>query len=93
MQRRMAHLMAGNAKSRLLFELIIECRRFGKRQEDGSYLVKMNEAEIGSRAGLSRETVSRGMKELKDLKLLVINRHGIVLRDLDVLEEKLGSGL
>lgn len=92
-QRRMAHLMAGSAKSRLLFELIIECRRFGKQQADGSYIVKINEAEIGSRAGLSRETVSRGMKDLKKLNLLSINRHGIVLKDIDTLEEKLGSGL
>jgi CRP-like cAMP-binding protein len=93
MRRRMAHLMGGSAKSRLLFELIIECRRFGKQQKNGSYLVMLNETEIGTRAGLSRETVSRGMKELKKLKLISINRAGIALKDLDALELRLGADL
>lgn len=93
MRRRMAHLMGGSAKSRLLFELIIECRRFGRQYKDGSYLVKINETEIGARAGLSRETISRGMKDLKRQKLISVNRSGIVLKDLDALELKLGSGL
>jgi CRP-like cAMP-binding protein len=52
-----------------------------------------NETEIGTRAGLSRETVSRGMKELKKLKLISINRAGIALKDLDALELRLGADL
>lgn len=93
MQRRMAHLMGGSAKSRLLFELIIESRRFGKVQKDGSYLIKISEADIGSRAGLSRETVSREMKELKKLNLITIDRQGIQLKNVDALDQELGSNL
>lgn len=93
MRRRMAHLMGGSAKSRLLYELILECRRFGKVRKDGSYLIIIKETEIGSRSGLSRETVSRCMKELKNLNLISVSREGIVLRDLDALEQKLGSNL
>lgn len=93
MRRRMAHLMGGSAKSRLLFELILECRRFGKQQKDGSIFIKINESEIGARAGLSRETVSRGMNELKKSNLITVEHGGIVLKDLDVLEQKLGSDL
>lgn len=92
-QRRMAHLMGGSANSRLLFELIIECRRFGKAQKDGSFLIKINETEIGTRAGLSRETISRGMKELKKLNLITVDHQGILLKDLDALEQKLGTNL
>ncbi len=93
LRRRMAHLMGGSAKSRLLFELIVECRRFGKPSKDGSYLIDMNEAEIGARAGLSRETVSREMKELKKVNLLTVSRKGVRLKDLDRLEKRLGPDL
>jgi len=93
MRRRMAHLMGGGAKSRLLLELIIECRRFGKHREDGSYLIRMDEGEIGARAGLSRETVSREIHELKELNLISVDRQGIVLKDIDALEKKLGPNL
>jgi CRP/FNR family transcriptional regulator, anaerobic regulatory protein len=61
---RMAHLMASSAKGRLMYELLIECRRFGKDQPDGSCVLEVNEKELGSRAGLSRETVSREMAKL-----------------------------
>jgi CRP/FNR family transcriptional regulator len=93
MRRRMAHLMGGSAKSRLLFELIIECRRFGKQQKDGSFLININESEIGARAGLSRETVSREMNNLKKRNLISVGRQGIILKDLDALEQNLGPDL
>lgn len=91
--RRMAHLMGGSARSRLLFELITECRRFGKIRRDGSYLISMNETEIGSRAGLSRETVSRETNELKKLGLIDVERQGIIVKKIKSLEKELGSGL
>lgn len=91
--RRTAHLMGGSAKSRLLFELITECRRFGERRSDGSYLITMNESEIGARAGLSRETVSREIRELKKLNLIAVSRRGILLTDINALEKKLGHDL
>lgn len=93
LRRRMAHLMGGSAKSRLLFELITECRRFGQQSENGASIVKISEAELGARAGLSRETVSRELHELKKLNLISITRLGIVLNDLDALEKRLGSEL
>jgi CRP/FNR family transcriptional regulator len=93
LQRRMAHLMGGSAKSRLLFELILECRRFGARRKDGSYIITISESEIGARAGLSRETVSRSLNELKRQNLISVSRPGIILKDLDALEIKLGADL
>jgi len=92
MRRRMAHLMGGSARSRLLFELIIEGRRFGKTVKDGT-LVKLSESEIGARAGLSRETVSREIKHLKKLGLISVSRQGVLLSDIDKLEAKLGPDL
>jgi CRP-like cAMP-binding protein len=92
MKRRMAHLMGGNAKSRLLFELIVEGQRFGIKSDAG-ILVTLSESEIGSRAGLSRETVSREIKLLKNQGLISVSRRGILLDDIDVLEKRLGPDL
>ena len=91
--RRMAHLMGGSAKSRLLFEIIIECRRFGKKTTGQSYVIDMSESELGARSGLARETVSREIKSLKKLSLIDINRQGIIIKDINALENKLGPNL
>jgi CRP/FNR family cyclic AMP-dependent transcriptional regulator len=44
MYGRLVHLMSGTARSRLIYELIIESRRFGSQQDDGSYMLKSNRA-------------------------------------------------
>lgn len=89
---RMAHLMASTAKSRVMYELIIECRRFGNHSSSG-YLVSLNESDIGARAGLSRETVSREMQKLKTDGLIVVSNKHVTVPDLDKLEASLGKDL
>lgn len=91
--RRLAHLMGGSAKTRLLFELLIECRRFGKKQLDGSYLLSLHEEELANRAGMSRETVSRELAKIKGQRLVGVNRTGFHIKSLEKLEEELGAGL
>lgn len=91
--RRMAHLMGGSAKSRVLFELLIESKRFGVKQSDNSYKLTVNGGELASRTGLTRETVSRQMRALKEQGLIEISRGGLVLKDPAVIEEKLGTSL
>ena len=88
---RMAYLMTGSAQSRLVYELIIEAHRFGKRQKDKSVMLVINEKSLGTRVGLSRETVSREIHKLKSQKLLEISRVGIRIFDTDKLAEKLGA--
>ena len=90
---RMAHLMAGSAKSRLLYELLIECRRFGDKQTDGGCLLAIKEIELAARAGLSRETVSREMRKLIADDVITVSRNGILVCNLDALEKKLGAEL
>jgi CRP/FNR family transcriptional regulator len=89
-QRRVVNLMAGDARSRLLFELIIETRRSGELQDDGSYVIGISLSELAQRAGLSRETISRELKRLIESKKL-LKRRGrmLVIRDLHLLEELL----
>lgn len=88
---RMVHLMSGTAKSRLLYEIITECRRFGKEQTKGCYVLETHETDLAARSGLSRETISREMKSLKDKGYLVVDTHGILVKDLLSLEKLAGS--
>lgn len=86
---RMVHLMSGTARSRLIFELIIEFRRFGNKTKNSGYL-EVSEASVAARAGLSRETVSREMKHLKDKRLVEMRSGKIHINDVSSLEKQLG---
>jgi CRP-like cAMP-binding protein len=86
-QRRVAYLMRGSLRSRVLFELLIEARRSGDAQADGSYVINVNETELAERAGLSRETISRELAKVFKTSDLC-QRHGraITIRSLEELE-------
>ncbi len=88
---RLAHLMASSAKGRLMFELLIACQRFGSKNDDGSCSVALNEKDLGARAGLSRETVSREMNKLIKDKLATLKGGTVTIQDLNAFEEKLGK--
>jgi CRP-like cAMP-binding protein len=88
---RMSHLMHSSAKSRVLYELIIEGRRFGRKQKDNSCLLDINEKGLGARAGLSRETVSREIHKLKADNLIEVHVKDILICDMAALEAKLAQ--
>lgn len=88
---RVVHLMSGSAKSRIMYELIIESRRFGDTQSDGRVILSVNENDLGSHSGLARETVSREIKHLKDKGLIDLTSGKIVITNLSSLEEQLGK--
>lgn len=90
--RRMVYLMSGDAKARLMFELLNAGNRFGDIRSDGSIYVQLNESDIAKHAGLARETVSRHMQALKVEGLLEVVSRGIVLRDIRALESLLEEG-
>lgn len=91
MLARMVQLMSGTAKSRLLYELLIEARRFGEKQKGGSHKLKISESDLAARAGLSRETVSREMQGLKDQGLAAIDQHYIIVESIKAIEKALGK--
>lgn len=84
---RMTYLMAGRAYARLVTELIIHAKRFGLRKGK-NIEIKITEKDLASQTGLTRETVSREMKVLKD-KGLVTFDSVIVLKDMSKLEDEL----
>lgn len=91
--KRMSLLMSGSAKSRLIYEMLLEARRFGEPQADGSCLLDVTEKSIGARAGLSRETVSREVHKLKHDGLIEIRSKSVVIRNIGALEKLLGQEL
>lgn len=84
--QRMVQLMGGSARSRLVFELVVSTRRFGKRQHDGSYRLPINERDLASRTGLTRETINREIRKLKSEGHLKVDQDGLVITDLERLE-------
>lgn len=85
---RIVHLMTGSAKSRLMFEVLVACRRFGNIQPDNSVSIKISETDLAARAGLSRETVSREMKKLEDSGLVSLKSGTLMVKDITVFEKK-----
>lgn len=83
---RLVHLMSGSAKERLLYELVVECDRFGKQQKDGSYLLASSEVDLAARSGLSRETISREIHKIMQHGNVSISKKGIVVKNLDSLK-------
>jgi CRP-like cAMP-binding protein len=89
--QRMTQLMGGTAYSRAVFELINACKRFGKQQPDGSYIIEIPENELAKRAGLTRETFNRELRKLKSKNVIEIVSGGVVIKDLKELESKIAS--
>ncbi|MFA5003826.1 MAG: Crp/Fnr family transcriptional regulator [Candidatus Saccharimonadales bacterium] len=88
---RIVHLMSGAAKSRIVYELIIECRRFGDKGLGNKYTLYTNEMDLAARSGLSRETVSREIQKLKEAGLVHIEGKVLFVQDLPALEDMLGG--
>jgi len=91
--RRMAHLMGGDAKSRLLFELLNAAYRFGEAQEGGSVYVPFKESDLARHSGLARETVNRTIQSLKTAELVDVTHSGITIKHIDQIEAMLGAAL
>ncbi len=93
--RRMAHLMGGDARSRLLFELLNATYRFGESVEgdEAAIFVPLKEGDLAKHSGLARETVNRNLQNMKTQGLVEIRRTGITVKDLSQIEKLLGSGL
>lgn len=88
MLTRMTHLMSGNAYPRLITELLINAKRFHK-DEHSTIALAVAEKDLAAQSGMTRETVSRQMKILKEKGLVVFDKSTIVIPDLKELEEEL----
>lgn len=89
---RMCYLMAGNAYSRLITELIIQAKRFGKT-EGKKISITIAEKDLAAQSGMTRETVSREMHMLKKKGLVTFDKHTLLIPNLETLERELESGV
>lgn len=85
---RMTYLMSGNAYAKLIAEILIHMRRFGSKNQDGHMSVTVTEVDIAAYAGLTRETVSREIKKLKDKGLVSFLGKTLVVYDLEALQHE-----
>lgn len=84
---RMTYLMAGNAYSRLIIELLIYVKRFGEGKN--KVAVNLSAKELAAQSGLTRETVSRETKILKDRGIIHMDHNTLVVLDVQKLEREL----
>jgi CRP-like cAMP-binding protein len=87
--RRMVHLMSGDTRKRLIFELLNATYRFGELKPDGSVVLGLKESDLARHSGLARETVSRNLQSLKAADILSVSRLGITVKDVKALEAQL----
>lgn len=88
---KMESLLSGDAYRRIISELIIQAKRFGKKQPDGIEVL-ISEKDLAAEIGLTRETVSREIKILKDKNLISFRSHSLIIFDLSQLEIDLSEG-
>ena len=91
--RRTAHLMGGDASSRVLFELLNAAQRFGEPTEQGGVSLRLKESDLAKHAGLARETVSRTLQKLKAKGVVTIKDRQLTIRSMDKLQRALGKEL
>lgn len=89
MLSRMTYLMAGNAYGRLITEILIHAKRFGKKEKDNAISVVISEKELAAQSGMTRETVSREIRILKQKNLIEYQKNHLVIVDLAKLEAEL----
>lgn len=84
---RMTYLMSGSAYARLITELLIYVNRFAKGNSPATLTI--SEKDIAAQSGLTRETVSREVKILKEKKLVTSVKHQLIIQDVAKLKIEL----
>lgn len=81
---RMIYLMSANARTRLIAELIIYAKRFAKKENRIELMI--SEREVATFTGMTRETVSREMRKLKEEGFIINYRNKLIITDIRKLE-------
>lgn len=85
---RMESLMQGSAKTKLVTELLIYAKRFGKNIKEAGN-IKITEKDLAAGAGITRETVSRELQKLKKKGILSFNKGFLTIENISKLEKEL----
>lgn len=85
---KLTYLMAGNAYARIVAEIIIQAKRFGKTSGE-SVEIKISEKDLGAQTGMTRETVSREIKVLRDRGLINYSKGKLIILNLGKFKNEL----
>jgi CRP-like cAMP-binding protein len=85
---RLAQAMAGTARSRLMLELVTEFKRLNTEGQTSGHL-DVTESGMAARLGLSRETVSREIKQLKHRHLVEVRANKVFVTNIAALQTQL----
>ena len=86
--------MSGSAYGKVLAEIFIYAKRFGEYTVDSGKPVLstvISERDLAAQSGLTRETVSRVLKILKDKGILLFSKNNLSIVDMQRLEDELAS--
>lgn len=88
---RLSYLMSANAHERLIVEILIYIKRFHKNELQNGIDIHINitEKELANLTGLTRETVSRELKSLKNKGLITFVRRKLTVHNLRLLEAEI----
>lgn len=89
---RLVYLMGGNAHTRLLIELIILAKRFGKGSTTHIVLA-LSETDLAAQTGMSRETISREIKVLKEQNLVTYTKGSLIIPDMQLLTQAVSDAI
>jgi CRP-like cAMP-binding protein len=91
---RMTYLMAGNAYARLIAEILLCAKRFGKKDTNGAGIsCNITESELAAQAGMTRETVSREIRILKEKALVTFEKNILTIPNREKIEQELAGGV
>jgi CRP-like cAMP-binding protein len=85
---RLVYLMSGSANNRLATEIIILAKRLGKKNGE-QVEINISEKELAALSGMTRETVSRELKILRDHHLVQFDKGILTITNLTKLQEEL----
>lgn len=84
-------LLSGNARAKVTSVLQVLARRFGKKQTNGDLTIELNLPHriLASLAAMTRETASVELEKFQKEKVIRLENHSIIIKNLNKIEEEL----
>ncbi len=87
LQSRLQVAISGDVYQKVVMSLLLLVQEYGIVKEDGILIsIPLTHQDLANMLGMSRESVNRVLNQLKKEKILNINRKGILIYNLDMLE-------
>lgn len=92
MGQRLHNVISGDVRCKVVMALLQLIEEYGIHKQEGIYVsIPLTHQDFANMLGMSRESVSRVLNQLKKDQLLDINRKSILIYDLDALKRLLSA--